>query len=145
MYGSLCGEGPEEITEVAIDEHRSDHAGNGKVCVFGDAILRWGVGDSFFKQDTMSFTVIFHFPTSEFGGVVNVENGESFPCEVFCGSLEFNEEVACLIMGFHKKKGNETGVTVYKHNVIGVISITVWEWASDVTVDTLECPGCVVI
>ena len=37
------------------------------------------------------------------------------------------------------------GVTVYKHNIIGVISVTVWEWASDVTVDMLKCPGRVVI
>ena len=141
VYSGLCGEGPEEITEVAINEHCSDHAGDGKVGAFCDTILRWGARDSFFKQDTVGFTVFFHFPTSELGGVVNLKDGESLPCEVFCGSLELDEEVACLITGFHEKEGNETGVTIYKHDVIRVISVAVWEWASDVTVNTLKCPG----
>ena len=73
----------------------------------------------------MGFTVFFHFPTSELRGVVNLEDGESLPCEVFCGSLELDEEVARLIAGFHEKEGNETGVTIYKHDVIRVISVAV--------------------
>ena len=118
VYSGLGGEGPKEVAEVAIDEHCSGHAGNGEVCTFCNTILGWRVRDSFFERDTVTFTMLLHFPTSEFGGVVNAEDAEAFTHEVFCCSLEFDKVIACLIMRFHEKKENEMGVTVYKHDIV---------------------------
>ena len=118
VYSGLGGEGPKEVAEVAIDEHCSGHAGNGEVCTFCNTILGWRVRDSFFERDTMTFTMLLHFPMSEFRGVVNAEDAEAFAREVFCCSLEFNKVIACLVMRFHEKKENETGVTVYKHDIV---------------------------
>ena len=90
-----CGEyskGPKVIAKVCIDKHSSGHAAYGQVCTFHNTILGRGIEDCFLIHDILCFTVRLHLTLDQFRGVVDPENLDSLPGEVFDSSLKLGEE-----------------------------------------------------
>ena len=75
---------------------------------------------------------------NKFGGVVDAEETDLLPAEVFCHFLELRKKRDCFPTCFHEEQGDEVGVVINEKDVIQEVPIATGKGSTYVTVDALK-------
>jgi|SRR5713226_1118241 len=76
--------------------------------------------------------------TNEFGGVVDAEETDLFPAEVFCHFLELRKKQDRFPTFFHEEQGDEAGVVINEKDVIRKVPIATGKRSTYVAVDAFK-------
>ncbi len=89
-----CGvdsERPEEIFEIAVNEHGAYHVLVGLICSFGDAVLTGSIWDGLLVSDSVRLHVLLELTFNVFRGVVHAKNFDFRMMKTFDLCLELDE------------------------------------------------------